>query len=67
MLLWLKIFLPQLAIRVTSSVIDNFERKMRGKAQRERERERARAVRSEKRFNLSNDKFKDIKLRYENY
>ena len=65
MLLWLKIFLPQLAIRVTSSVIDNFERKMRGKAQRERER--ARAVRSEKRFNLSNDKFKDIKLRYENY
>ena len=66
MLLWLKIFLPQLAIRVSSSVIDNFERKMRGKAERERER-RARAVRSEKRFNLSNDKFKDIKLRYENY
>ena len=42
MLLWLKIFLPQLAIRVTSSVIDNFERKMSGKAERERERERAR-------------------------
>ena len=42
MLLWLKIFLPQLEIRVTSSVIDNFERKMSGKAERERERARER-------------------------